>query len=189
MRETEAQISERIHDFDIISLIRVLMSIGYSREEITFRSHNSICSQPALIQRIEFRRDPVREAIITLNMGLLNAQSPLPSYFKKKTENEEISERSFVDFIGYFDHHLIHDYIGNIYPEINSAFFPNWELAKRRYLQILNLKALGTMHWLFQVTFPEIGGDGGKCRPQQQHANETGPPGRNGSRPRCGLRQ
>lgn len=157
MSELEEKISQRIHEFDIISLIRLLVSVGYSREEITFRSHNSICSQSGLIYSIEFRREPVREAIITMNMGLLGAQSPLPSYFRMKMENADISRRSFTDFIGYFDHHLIRDYICNIYPEINKLFFPNWELTKRRYLHILNLKALHTLHWLFQTVFPEIG--------------------------------
>jgi hypothetical protein len=157
MIELEKKISQRIHEFDIISLIRLLMSIGYSREEITFRSHNSICSQSGLIYGIEFRHEPVQEAVITMNMGLLGAQSPLPSYFRQKMESAEISGKSFADFIGYFDHHLIRDYICNIYPEINRLFFPDWELTKRRYLQILNLKALSTLHWLFQTVFPEIG--------------------------------
>ena len=157
MNELEDKISKRIHEFDIISLVRLLMSMNYSPEEIRFRSHNSICSQPGLIHSINFIHEPVREAVITMNMGLLSAQSPLPAYFRKKMENDVVGERLFIDFIGYFDHHLIRDYISNIYPEINRIFFPDWELTKRRYLQILNLKSLGTLHWLFQTVFPEIG--------------------------------
>jgi hypothetical protein len=157
MNELEEKVSRRIHEFDILSLLRLLMSMNYSPEEIRFRSHNSICSQPGLIHSINFMREPVREAVITMNMGLLSAQSPLPAYFRKKMENDIVGERLFIDFIGYFDHHLIRDYISNIYPEINRIFFPDWELTKRRYLQILNLKSLGTLHWLFQTVFPEIG--------------------------------
>lgn len=157
MNELEDKVSKRIHEFDILSLLQLLISMNYSPEEITFRSHNSICSQPGLIHGIEFRREPVREAVITMNMGLLGAQSPLPAYFRKKMENDVAGERLFIDFIGYFDHHLIRDYICNIYPEINRFFFPDWELTKRRYLQILNLKSLSTLHWLFQTVFPEIG--------------------------------
>jgi hypothetical protein len=156
MNDLEENVSQRIHEFDIISLLRLLMTMNYSQEEIRFRSHNSICSQSGLIHGIMFRHEPVREAVITLNMGLLGVQSPLPSYFRKKMENEEAGRRSLVDFIGYFDHHLIRDYICNIYPEINRFFFPHWELTKRRYLQILNLKSIGTLHWLFQTVFPEI---------------------------------
>ena len=89
MNDLEEKISQRIHEFDIISLLRLLMTMNYSPEEIRFRSHNSICSQPGLIHDIMFRHEPVREAVITMNMGLLGAQSPLPSYFRKKMENEE----------------------------------------------------------------------------------------------------
>ena len=157
MNSLEEKISARIHEFEMLSLLRLLSTMDYSSEDIRFRSHNSICSQSGLIQGIEFRREPVREAIITMNMGLLSAQSPLPSYFRKMMEDDVISEQLFVEFAGYFDHHLIRDYICNIYPEINKFFFPNWELTKRRYLHVRNLKSIATLHWLFQLVFPEIG--------------------------------
>jgi hypothetical protein len=157
MNNLEERVAGRIHEFDIISLLHLLMTMNYSPEEIRFRSYNSICSQSGLIHDIKFRQEPVREAVITMNMGLLGVQSPLPSYFRKKMESEEVGRSRLADFIGYFDHHLIRDYICNIYPEINRLFFPDWEMTKRRYLQILNLKSLGTLHWLFRKVFPEIG--------------------------------
>jgi len=157
MNDLEKNISRRIHEFDIISLLHLLMAMNYSPEEIRFSSHNSTCSQPGLIHDILFKHEPVREAVITMNMGLLGAQSPLPSYFRKKMEDEETGKGSLADFIGYFDHHLIRDYICNIYPEINIFFYPHWELTKRRYLHILSLKSIGTLHWLFKKVFPEIG--------------------------------
>lgn len=157
MNDLEKEVSRRIHEFDIMSLLRLLKTMNYSSEEIRFRSHNSICSQSSLIHDILFNREPVREAVITLNIGLLGAQSPLPSYFRKKMESEETGRGCLADFIAYFDHKLICDYLGNIYPEINLFFFPHWELTKRRYLHVLNLKSISTLHWLFQEVFPEIG--------------------------------
>jgi hypothetical protein len=157
MTYTEKDVSERIHDFDVLSLLHLLETMNYSPEEIRFKSHNSTCSQSGLIHGITFKQEPVREAVITMNMGLLGVQSPLPSYFRKKMESDEIGRGSLADFIGYFDHHLIRDYICNIYPEINTCFFPHWEQTKRRYLQILNPKSISTLHWLFQIVFPEIG--------------------------------
>lgn len=157
MTDLEKNISGKIHEFDVISLLHLLKIMDYAPEEIRFRSSNSICSQPGLIQDIQFYSEPVREAVITMNMGLLSAQSPLPSYFRKKMEQEESRRASLADFIRYFDHHLIRSYLLNIYPEINVFFFPDWELTKRRYLQILNLKSIGTLHWLFSKVFPEIG--------------------------------
>lgn len=156
MNKLEAAIARRIHEFDVLSLLRILETAGYSSDEIGFKSHNSITSQAGLLHSIEFRREPVREAMITMNVGLLSAQSPLPTYFRKKMESDVLTEQSFVEFAGYFDHLLILDYLRNLYPEINRRFYSDWEAVKRSYLQIMNLKSLSSLHWLFKMVFPEI---------------------------------
>lgn len=157
MNNLERKISKRVHEFDIISLLRLLMSIGYRPEEVRFKGHNSICSQSGLIHSITFYQEPVKEVVLTLNLGLLSAQSPLPSYFRKKMEDGLAGGRRFEEFIGYFDHHLIRDYICNLYPEINLFYYPSYELTKRRFLEALDLKSINTLHWLLQAVFPEIG--------------------------------
>ena len=95
--------------------------------------------------------------IITLNLGLLGAQSALPSYFQKKMHKSSVDYIRFVDFIGYFDNFLIKSYLFAIYPEINRVLFTDWESTKRRYLQMLDLKLCSTLHWFFQLVFPELG--------------------------------
>lgn len=157
MTVTERKIAKRIHDFDLISLLQLLQFIGYQPEEIHFRSNLSTSSQPSLIHGIEFYSAPVPRVLITLNLGLLSAQSPLPSYFLKKLDAGYINSQSFVDFIGYFDHFVIKYYLENIYPETNGNLFPNVEMTKRRYLQLLDLGSCSTLHWLFQLVFPELG--------------------------------
>jgi hypothetical protein len=157
MTAPEKKIAQRIHDFDLISLLHLLQFLSYRPEEIQFKSHFSASSQPSLLQKIEFHSEPTRGAIITLNMGLLSAQSPLPSYFLKMLDTGDFDNRSFVDFIGYFDHSLIKEYLLNIYPEMNEAFYPDWEMTKRRFVQLLDLKSCSTLHWLFQLVFPELG--------------------------------
>lgn len=157
MTATQRDIAQKIHHFDLISLLQLLQFIGYQPEEIQFKSNFSRSSQPSLIHHIEFHSEPTRRVVITLNLGLLSAQSPLPSYFLKKMDTGYVDTKSFVDFIGYFDHHLIRNYLLNIYPETNRALFPDWELTKRRYLQMLDLKSCSTLHWLFQLVFPELG--------------------------------
>ena len=157
MNNLERKITKRVHEFDIISLLRLLMSMGYGPEEIRFKGNNSLCSQSALIHSISFYDEQVKEAVVTLNLGLLSAQSPLPSYFRKKMEDDIAGSRRFEQFIGYFDHHLIRDYICNLYPEINRFYFSSWQLTKRRFVEMLDLKSVNALHWLFQVVFPEIG--------------------------------
>lgn len=157
MTVTERKIAKKIYDFDLISLLQLLQFIGYFPEEVHFRSHLSTSSQPSLIHGIEFQSEPARSVLITLNLGLLSAQSPLPSYFLKKLDAGYINTSSFVDFIGYFDHSLIKNYLLNIYPEMNKWLFPDYELTKRRFLELLDLKSCTTLHWLFELVFPELG--------------------------------
>jgi hypothetical protein len=153
----EKKISANIHKFDLFCLIELLIDIGYPLEKILFKSHDSITSQPGLIHAITFQNTADRQVIITLNLGLLGVQSALPSYFQKKIHKSSVDYIRFVDFIGYFDNFLIKSYLFAIYPEINRVLFTDWESTKRRYLQMLDLKLCSTLHWLFQLVFPELG--------------------------------
>jgi len=153
----EKKINERLHHFDILSLLRLLIDMGYRPDEIRFKGLNSICSQSRLIEGVRFYDDPVESVEITLCIGLLGAQSPLPAYFRRKMESEISSSNAFVDFIGYFDHLLIRDYICNIYPEINRFFLSPQELTMQNYLHILDLRSSSVLHILFSRVFPEAG--------------------------------
>jgi len=157
MKTLEVKIKKRVHEFDPISLLYLLEYLGYRREEIQFKSHASISSQTSLIQDIQFQQEPIRQVVIIVNLGLLSAQSPLPSYFLKKMDGGMVDTHAFIDFIGYFDHGVIMHYLHNLYPEINTNLFPDWELTKRRYLQMLDFKSCSTLHWFFQLAFPELG--------------------------------
>jgi hypothetical protein len=150
------KIVSKIHTFDLISLIRLLFYYGVQPEEILFKSHMSICSQSGLIQHIEFQLRPERRVTITINMGLLSAQSALPSYFQKNIAARDIDNQIFADFIGYFDHVLIQNYIFNLYPENNPKYFSNWERTKRDYLKLMDLKSCSTLFWIFELAFPEL---------------------------------
>jgi hypothetical protein len=156
IKNLEKKIVESIHEFDVISLLRLLYSMDYSPDTVRFRSNNSVCSQTGLIAGINFKQKPFRQVIITFNLGLLSAQSPLPGYFRNIMEQNEEDNKFFVNLCGYLDHYLIKDYLQNIYPEFNNYYFPDWIRAKQDYLNILNLKSSSALHWLFQLVFPEI---------------------------------
>jgi hypothetical protein len=157
MKELEASISKNIHLFDIASLLQLLRHMGYHPEEIQFRSHDGITSQPGLIHDISFKKDPARHVVIRMNLGLVSAQSPLPSYMRRKMDAEIGDIQSVIDFFGFFDHILILNYLTGIYPEMNKALYPDWESRRRRYLLMLDLRSCSTLHWLFQLVFPELG--------------------------------
>lgn len=152
----EIKIKKRIHEFDPISLVRILEYMGYSQEDIRFKSNFSSASQKALIEDIEYYKSPEKQVIIIFNFGLLSAQSLLPSYFFKQVDSNNIDPQAFIDFIGFFDHHLIRNYLLNLYPEINKSLISDWEQTKSRYLRMLDFKSCSTLHFLFQLVFPEL---------------------------------
>ena len=153
----EKKIRAKARGFDIHALIQLLKYIGYTNDEILFKSHLTSISTGTLIENLEFRKKPVKLAIITINLGLLSNQSPLPSYFIKTIDLGYIDEKAFIDFIGFFDHNIIRNYLVSIYPECDTKYFQNWEDTKKNYLRLLALNSVNIIHWLFEKNFPELG--------------------------------
>jgi len=151
----EARIVENCWRFDPINLLLVLEHIGYSKEDILFCSHFSRCSQSRLIESVEFRDLP-KKVIITLNLGLLGGQSPLPNYLFKLVDDNTIEDQRFSEFFGYFDDRLLRRYLSAIYPEYDENISPNWEFRKKAALQTLKLNSVTSLHWLSQLVFPEL---------------------------------
>ncbi len=155
-KRIETEISRRKHDFDIISILRLLFFIGYKPEEILFKSYNSLCSQTSLIREIIFSREPVKNVTILLNMGLLSAQGTLPNYFQKFIDKGMMDVKSFYQFIGYFDHLMMYNFFIYVYPELNLNPLIDFERMKLAYLQMLDLKSCSTLDWMFRLVFPEL---------------------------------
>ena len=154
--EIKLKIKKKIHKFDLISLLKLLFYYGYKQNEILFRSNMSTCSQPGIIYDIKFIESPDWSIEIAVNIGLLSAQSPLPSYFQKSLDEKGGNQQEFEDFIGYFDNFLIWNYVLNLYPELNKKYYKDWNKNIRTYLQLLDLKSTSTLFWLFQLVFPEL---------------------------------
>jgi hypothetical protein len=151
----ESRIRARIGEMDLISLVELLAAEGFAPDELRLASHHSIVSQTGLIHDVELMAEP-RQAKITLNLGLLSAQTPLPSYFFRKMDEPGFDTAGFTEFIGFFDHVILSSYAQHIYPELNRQLFPDWELARRRELQLINLRSPANLHWIFRTAFPEL---------------------------------
>jgi hypothetical protein len=109
----------------------------------------------SLIHSVDFVASPRRMTKISLHMGLLSAQSPLPSYFLKYAEQLEID--ALFDFLGFFDHHLLKGRAASLYPERDRTVFADWSETQAQLLQLIGLTAPSTLHWLFQRVYPELG--------------------------------
>ncbi|MBU8899463.1 hypothetical protein DRW03_28750 [Corallococcus sp. H22C18031201] len=149
----EERISERIRSFDIPALLDLLAKEGYGESDIEFRSHRSTLRQQHLVHAIEFTRQPRKRAVITVNMGLLSVQTPLPSFLFQAMDRLE--HDAMVDFIGYFDHLLLRTRFAGQFPDRDETLLPGWERSTAHRLRLLRLACPSSLHWLFAKVFPE----------------------------------
>jgi hypothetical protein len=149
----EQRIRGRIRSFDIPALLDVLVASGYGQAEIEYRSLRTTLHQSHLVHDIQFVHQPRQRVIITVNMGLFSAQSPLPSALMRTMD--QLDHDRLERFIGYFDHLLLQECFSGLYPERNHALLPGWPEAARERLRLLRPTCPSTLHWLFSKVFPE----------------------------------
>src|ERR1044071_4603992 len=99
-RRRERAVAARAHEFEGGALLDALHDLGYDDGDIVLRSHHSMVRPSALVHELRFERVPQRRAVVTLNLGLLGCETPLPSYICKLTES---STDRLVPFFEYFD--------------------------------------------------------------------------------------
>ena len=154
--DIELKIQAEKDKFDFISLLRLLNHLGYTDKQIRFKSYNSLASQNGLIRKLEFDTQAEKKVVITLNLGLLGPQTPLPSYFQKRIDDGTMDVGNFFQFINFFDHPLIGNFIMGAMPERNTKLFPDWENTKLNFIKMLDLKSVSTVHWFLSLYFPEL---------------------------------
>jgi len=150
MTETEQQIINNLHRFDLLALLRLLHHLNY--QSVWFVSNDSLVSEVRIIQEIEFRPQGV---IIRLNLGLLSPQSPLPGYILQLRDTLMDYQDEFKHFIGYFDHILIQHLVFGLFPELNRSGFGNWRHYQHNSLLLTDLRAVRSIQMLFDYVYPE----------------------------------
>ena len=146
----------RAHEFTLPALLDALAALGLLAEEIEFRSHRTQAHQAFLIHGVELADNP-RRAVISLNIGLLAAQSPLPSYFFALLEDGRHDSDAVISFLALFDHPLLRDRARAEYPERDRRTIADWDYDKSLILRLMALQSPNSLHWLFQRVFPELG--------------------------------
>lgn len=155
--DLEQEIARRATEFEPVALLAVLRHAGYRPEEILLQSQHGYASATALVQSVEFKTEPLRHVVITLSIGLLGAQSPLPSYFTQLLSSDEIDEGALLEFVHFFDHMVIDSFLRAAAPERDPSVFRDFDETKRSYLGLMGLGSTSTLHWLFKLVFPELG--------------------------------
>ena len=155
LQRIRSKIVEQATRFEILPLIRVLKSVGYPFEDILWRSSRNTASMSAVIESVEFLPKSSGYVRVCLSRGLLGADGLLPSYFLRMVEKMPDPE-PFYDFIHFFDHSLLREYVRALYPQLNSAVMGDWSKLKKSYLGMLGVSSESTLTWLFQLYFPEL---------------------------------
>ena len=149
----EQRIRENIRGFDIPALLDVLAASGYGDAEIEYRGHRTTVHQSHLVHDIQFIHQPRKRVVITVNVGLLSAQSPLPSFMMRTMD--QLDHDRLERFIGFFDHQLLEEFFAGLYPERDETLLPGWSAAVKERLRLLRPSCPSTLHWLFSKVFPD----------------------------------
>ena len=149
------KISDNAAKFEILPLIRALQSIGYSFDDILWRSSRNTASMNSVIESVEFMSPNSAYVRVCLSQGLLGPDSLLPSYFFRMLEKMPDPE-PFYQFIHFFDHSLLREYVRALYPQFNTKVIGNWSKVKKSYFGMLGVNSESTLAWFFQLYFPEL---------------------------------
>jgi hypothetical protein len=148
----ERRLIQAARRFELEALLRALTSLGYPREATLFQSHWTRSSPASFIEALTLGRTPSGGplAVITLNMGLLSVQSPLPTHFLRALEDGRVDEDKVEAFFHFFDHVLIARHIDAAQREA----LPRATAAQ--LLRVIGLSSPTGLHWLATRLFPEL---------------------------------
>lgn len=148
-RKFQRAMVARASDFSLPALMALLSAMGYGEETVEFRSNLTTLHQPSLIASIEFAES--QQVVVTLNIGLLASQSPLPNYVFQYMEAQ--TRTALLDFFGFCAHHLLRQVAKG--QRWHSANQEQRESA-RQVLCLLGRKSTSTLHWVVSQAFPEL---------------------------------
>ncbi len=152
------EIAARAREFDLCALIQLLGESGHPLESLSFRGHATNASVSSLCEGVALlppAGEGGEQLEILLNMGLLSANSPLPSYFRAWFETREIDEERFLSYLAFFDHQIIKNYVEVSLPQ---RFLMGCAQQMIGYhLDTIGLDCTSSLHWLIQLIFPELG--------------------------------
>ncbi|HET9953271.1 MAG TPA: hypothetical protein VFQ61_02140 [Polyangiaceae bacterium] len=162
LTELERRIVAEAQRFELAPLLAVLQDAEYSRDDVLFESEPEGRS-PGVVRAVRFVKRPIRCAIVTVQFGLLGDNTLLPSYFFRLLEQSPNPAR-FYDFLRFFDHKLIENFFAALHPELvdetttqSESVFVDYRNLVATFLQMATPGSLSTLHWLFQLYFPEFG--------------------------------
>lgn len=145
----QSAILARVSDFSLPALLALLFAMGYGEDTVEFRSNLTTLHQPSLIASIEFTDSQC--AVVTLNIGLLASQSPLPNYVFQYIETQ--ARTTLLDFFGFCAHQLLRQVAQGQRAHVAAQ---EQRESARQVLCLLGRRSTSTLHWMVSQAFPEL---------------------------------
>jgi hypothetical protein len=150
----EAHLATNARRYDVAALVAELRALGYHDDDIEFRSNQTTRHQDFVVDSVAFQLQPSQRAVITVNLGLLGAQSFLPSYFQQALDKQH--GNSLSAFLNFFSHRMIRADVMGMFPERDPGLFADFAKTRQQLMSLLGLRSPATVHWLFQAVYPEL---------------------------------
>src|SRR6266542_1182604 len=151
--ELEQAVQARARQFEGSALLSVLGELGYRDQDIVLKSRHGTSRPHSLVHAVEFQSLPRRRALVTINIGLLGSETPLPSYMQKLIEQ---SPERLVPFFEYCDHTILRSRLRAQWPERDAELGSNWDETRRTTSKLVRLDSPLMAHWLFRRVYPEL---------------------------------
>lgn len=141
----------QIRQMDLGALFNALQALGYSGDRVELRSNPTSTHTASLFSAIELSPERAR---VTMNLGLMSNQGPLPSYFTELLADQR--DNALSELLWFFDQYLLRHRALALMPEEDEETLPRFSETRRQLLRLLRLQAPCALHWLFQRVFPEM---------------------------------
>lgn len=150
-RLRELAVAGAARRFELPALLRVLRQAGYGAEDIWFESVRGAPGSPGVIDSLRFERSP-RRVVVRLTTGLLGVDGPLPSYFRRFSE-EVGDPRPYLAFMRFFDHVVAANQSYVAHPADGVA---HGSPLARAYQVIAGARSPARLHAVIRAIVPEL---------------------------------
>lgn len=148
------QMAAHASEYELGALLKALLEHGFGWQDIRFEGVRELCpGRGELVRSLRIDEQPVRSAVIGLNLGLLSSSSPLPDYFKdfaRRLPNPD----TFIQFLGFWDSVQLRASAYASFPALSVA---RSGALPQSYRARVRLASPMTLHSVFRGAFPELG--------------------------------
>lgn len=144
-------ITQKAKHFALPALVRLLRA-RFPHLPIRFASHPSLALEPTIVESVSFWPNHI---VVTLNLGLRTATTPLASYFLELFAHPRVGPE-LAGVVEALDHPLLSDFAQSRAPMENERLVERSSAFVRDALTLARPASPMTLGWLLRKVFPEL---------------------------------